>query len=600
MIFNKFFEWDQGKIKSFVDTRFTEMQIHRKQYDKNWSNFSKQYNAEFEWYSDPYRASSKIPLAKTLVELYISYAVKMKPEFNFNCDENKSLARMYSYIWKNDEKINKRNKVIIQDEYNCAIYGTSVMYTGIENKIRKQYELKKWAIWLSNSDYKEVKKEEIAIKTMNVELRDFYLDDRATLGIEDAEDCIRIVEMSLETFKTLTDNEYYSNTDKVKWESKTNQDKVYNIKEDFSQSSDNVYIKCYWNIIEDMYVEIANDVVVRATPIMETINGKKALPFVFRQFNKKVGGYYGAWYCEACLMFQSEINTLRELLIDQMRRSWSDVILMGEWLTFDWEDYSYGNYIKNVSWSINDNNFRIMQNKGIDQSLVNLWQTILNQIWSFVGIDINTQIDPQGTAFQTQVMQESSQKRVNVVITNRDFAYERYADLHMENLIRYYDLEKDPKKKLIYTQDEIRDKWQKRFLRGVENKGKNAMKIESNMLDWPVRVEVYTNLTAPTIASVDRQQTQDFLTNLWAIVNSFAIAKQSWYDIETIMPLDETIKELAVKYNIKSEEAKEEQKDIDQEVDKLRQELMKIWGMQDIMNTEQVQEEQVQEEQSRL
>jgi hypothetical protein len=74
-------------------------------------------------------------------------------------------------------------------------------------------------------------------------------------------------------------------------------------------------------------------------------------------------------------------------------------------------------------------------------------------------------VDPQGTAFQTQVMQESSQKRVNVVIANRDISYERYGDLHMENLIRYYDIETDPKKKIIYTDDEVRDKATKRFLR---------------------------------------------------------------------------------------------------------------------------------------
>jgi hypothetical protein len=84
--------------------------------------YSKQYNAEYEGYSDPYRANSKIPLASTLVELYISYAMKMKPEFNFKCNENKNLARLYRYIWTHDETANKRNKVILKDEYNAATY----------------------------------------------------------------------------------------------------------------------------------------------------------------------------------------------------------------------------------------------------------------------------------------------------------------------------------------------------------------------------------------------------------------------------------------------------------------------------------------------
>jgi hypothetical protein len=141
---------------------------------------------------------------------------------------------------------------------------------------------------LSSNDYEQEEKEEININTMNVELRDFYLDDRAKDGVEDAEDCFRVIELSYETFKTLTDNEYYTNIDEVKPSSKSNIDKAYHIKEDLNQSSENVTVKCYWNIIKDMYVEIANDVLIRATPIMETINGKKALPFVFRQFGRKM------------------------------------------------------------------------------------------------------------------------------------------------------------------------------------------------------------------------------------------------------------------------------------------------------------------------
>ena len=89
----------------------------------------------------------------------------------------------------------------------------------------------------------------------------------------------------------------------------------------------------------------------------------------------------------------------------------------------------------------------------------------MNEIPARVGNDINNMNDGNITAFQTQVQQERSQKRTNVIMANRDIAYNRLADLHMENLIRYYNLEQDKKKKIVYTEDEVRDKAQKRFMK---------------------------------------------------------------------------------------------------------------------------------------
>lgn len=50
---------------------------------------------------------------------------------------------------------------------------------------------------------------------------------------------------------------------------------------------------------------------------MSTINGRKALPFTLRVLGKKNSSYYGGrGLCEMLIRFNSELNDLREMLMD--------------------------------------------------------------------------------------------------------------------------------------------------------------------------------------------------------------------------------------------------------------------------------------------
>ena len=73
----------------------------------------------------------------------------------------------------------------------------------------------------------------------------------------------------------------------------------------------------------------------------------------------------------------------------------------------------------------------------------------------FIGIDIqNVMGEPDLTAYQTEVKREASQKRVNVWLTNRDMAYERFANLYKDLLQKFF-----PKKDAegIYPLIEVED-----------------------------------------------------------------------------------------------------------------------------------------------
>jgi len=70
-----------------------------------------------------------------------------------------------------------------------------------------------------------------------------------------------------------------------------------------------------------MYVVIANGVLVREHPMITTIAGKKALPFTIRILGYKNYSIYGRGMCELLMSFNSDVNNLRELLMDGIRRS---------------------------------------------------------------------------------------------------------------------------------------------------------------------------------------------------------------------------------------------------------------------------------------
>jgi hypothetical protein len=78
---------------------------------------------------------------------------------------------------------------------------------------------------------------------------------------------------------------------------------------------------------------------------MNTINGEKALPFTLRNFGKRLNSLYGRGLCEALMMFNSEINNLREMLMDAIRRSNTQVLALGNGLQFNGREFSYDNEI---------------------------------------------------------------------------------------------------------------------------------------------------------------------------------------------------------------------------------------------------------------
>lgn len=172
------------------------------------------------------------------------------------------------------------------------------------------------------------KDEEIIVK--NIDIRDFYIDNTVKESIEEASDCILIQWMSYERFLELKNNPFYKNVDKVTPRNWSMDDKPFVTTEEEVKTGEYVRLTHYWNVEKDAYIVVANEcMIVREHPIMSTMNGRKALPFTVRVLGKKNYSIYGRGLCEGLMMFNSEVNNLRELLMDAIRRSNTQTLAIG-------------------------------------------------------------------------------------------------------------------------------------------------------------------------------------------------------------------------------------------------------------------------------
>ena len=138
------------------------------------------------------------------------------------------------------------------------------------------------------------------------------------------------------------------------------------------------------------------------------------------------------------MMFNSELNNLREMLMDAIRRSNQQTIAIGNGLSFDGRSFSYENEIMTFDGNL-ANNFQQLSGNPPNQAIFNYRTELYKDIAMFMGVDIQNIIgQPQQTAFQTDVQREASQKRINVWLTNRDLANERFADLYKDLLQKYF------------------------------------------------------------------------------------------------------------------------------------------------------------------
>lgn len=237
-------------------------------------------------------------------------------------------------------------------------------------------------------------------------------------------------------------------------------------------------------------------------------------------------------------MFNSQLNNLWEMLMDGINRSNNPTIAIWNGLTFDGRSFAFNNEILTFDGKFNEN-FQQITGTPPWQALLQAFEMCFEHIAITTGIDIKSMLStPQQTAYQTNVQQESSQKRINVYLTNRDIAFERLANLHKDNLQRFF-----PKKDadglypLIEIEDEeLKDVPQetgvvKKF---VPNKGvKDTFEVTPKLLRGDIYIDVFTNINRPTSNIASRQAKLEFLQSIPVMAQGLQTLEQMWVPVNT-------------------------------------------------------------------
>ena len=561
---------DEDVLKAgYVNERFLRMQQARSVVDADWETYWKMLEAIYRPYEDG-RSSSVVPLSSAILELFIADCIKIPTEYKFRGETTKYItqAKALEYVWKYDFRKNNRKKAFRDDDYICGAFGTSIMYVWFESYFREQKDFKIDDNLNVVFEPKKFKKENIVVNS--VDIRNFYIDDTAIDCIEQANDCIYREQISYEKFMTFKNNPLYKNMDKVVPQQYSLDYQPYTTIEQTTKQGNFVQITRYWNVERDMYCEVANGVLVREHPMMNTINGEKALPFTIRNLWKRIYSIYWRWLCEALMMFNSEINNLREMLMDAIRRSNTQVLALGNGLQFNGREFSYDNEILSFDGNFAQN-FQQITGTPPNQAIFNYMEQLYRDIAVYVWIDVqNIMWGNNQTAFQTEVQREASQKRVNVWLENRDLAYERFADLYKDALQTFF-----PRKNAewLYPTIEIEDE---ELVEGKEwpyfkkRKGNYTFEVTPEILRGDLYVDVFTNASAPTINAVERQLKVDFMNSIGTMAQWYAVAKQSGIDIDKVLPMNENLREMAAEYNLSPVE-----KDSSEDVKKAKMDLLR-------------------------
>ncbi len=546
------------KIKlSRMEQDFSDMMRARSVIDRRRQDYQVMMDADPKFYGDD-RSSSTVPLASAVIELFVAKASKIQTEFIIKPESTKykKAAKVKQTVWDYDWRVNKRREEIIDNEYTTGVYGWSIMRSGFEIEKIKQFELEEVKedgemIWKENI----ITDEKIILE--NIDPRSFYMDNNATKGIKTAKKCMVRKRMGYDEFLDLENNKLYKNIEFVRPKGYTAEFMPYTTREEASREGDFVEIREYWNLKNDIYCVWANGVIIREHHIISTVNGRKVLPFSTRVLGKKVGRYdTGRGLCEALIRFNSELNDLREMIMDAVRKSNSPTIAIGNGLSFNGRKFSFDNEILEFTGNLD----QMQQIAGVppNQAIFEYMEKLFEQIAVFVGIDVKNILgDPQQTAYQTNVQQESSQERVNVWLTNRDMAFERMADQHMENLVRFfpretaegllpeleiedYDVVEDIDEDGKPTTDIVWRKWYN-----------GLVTITPELMEGNTYTDVHTNVTRPPSDIANRQSKLDFAQSIGEVANGYMLATQAGADM-SFMPYESVVKELAEEFNMES------------------------------------------------
>lgn len=538
---------DEKEAVDFVITRYESMRRKRSKVDRNWPVYQKQFEAIFIPYADG-RSRSNVPLEYIIIENLVSEAIQRKTNYTIESTtsgtafQEKAVKKVWDWDWTHYD----REVEAIKNEYTCGIFGTSVTFNGFEIDRRIINDPS-----IDNGElvYKKKWKIDSHVTLKNVDIRYFYPDDRVS-DFNDAADCVYRRYVTKEYVQQLRNNPFYDIPEKIT--TSYRKDVVYYNNEERYDVGDVIEILEYYNKEADEVIFIMDRKhIIRRHPLPYA---HKELPFTMRQLSFNPNSLWGRGFCEILTSYKSELNNLKEMIMDAVRRSNNSMFVMGGDLSFDSEQPGFNNTFIRINGQL-QGNFQEITGNPPNAAIFQYLQELYTDIAIATGIDPKNILgEPSSTAFETAVKQESSMKRVNVMFKNRDIAFQRMAKQHLANIMQFYPVKMA--RGIVDMGKENADE-SKKFpsipLKDEKAVGSSTFKKEPGT--WPFEltpervrgnfdISVKTNLNAPTLRQLERENMKDF-------ANSAAMIQQAAAMNPLLAPkVEEMTKDLAFKYGI--------------------------------------------------
>lgn len=554
--------------------RFSKMKGARTSQESEWPLLQRQFEAMFVPYSDG-RARMNVPLEYALTEQFVAEALQRPTVLSIKAANPRyaQKAKALKYVCDADRAKYHRDDEDTKNEYKTAIFGTSIIEDAFEVEARELFDPAVSEDGIITWKRKLVRDARIVHR--DADIRCFFPDDRVN-DFTKASDCVYIRYLTVDAVEALRQTGLYKNLDGLTGGSR--KEKAFEVTGENPDSGNVVEFMEYYNRHTDRMVVLANrERVVRDTPIPYK---HKELPFTMRQYSYNPFSVWGRGIPKILQPFKSEINNFKEMLIDGLRRSNNSVFAMGGDLAFDSETFGLNNTFVRFNGNL-AGNFQELRAQGPTSGAFTFLDQLYRDVAIYVGIDPQSLIgSPSKTAYEASIKQESSLKRVNVVLRNRDIAFRRSYDLYLSNLRQFYPLKLV--REIVYGEDGQEEsktvtepsvtingaEWNEQTERFVKKPGEHVFEVTSESLDGDFQIEVTTNLNKPTLKQMEQENLEQFVGKAAAIYQQAAavpsLAKEA----------DKIVKRMAFLSGVEIPQEEDSSVGAQQEVADLRKGLM--------------------------
>jgi hypothetical protein len=515
---------DDTKTLGWLQQRWLEMDGARD--DTKWELRHDQEEAEISWNEDG-TANVNLPIERSQARLKEADENAQKPIIKFIPTEPDDVEKVelteevWDHVWK--EANTDENLAVARQ--GKRIFGTAVWKEFIKEEIETKWEIKKeTGSGRLTSDSKTIKRSWIQGKM--IDIRNFWIDP--VHNQDDAVDCFEAeVDVSREKLENLRNNPNYKNIDealKAEPLSEEVRSRVFFTREEeyttVPLKNPKYTLWHYYNKEKGVYVVSVNLQVTIREGVNPCPTG--GLPYIILVDEPKYMSLYGRGMHEQLESAKYELNVTTNQIIDLIRESSTNTLLLGENAAI--EDAEIVNGIGRVLNITGGDEFQWSTPPASDKGLFNLRNALQQDSSMITGIDAySVQGDQARTLGQEEIREINRLKSLSITIQSYNYFLVRMARLRLA-YIQFYVTETTGRKivgnkRMIPIQNKkikvtrganAEGELEDRGITFEEKEGYfDFLELTPKMIRSSMDITVETPLTSTTLNSIRKQRRQE-------------------------------------------------------------------------------------------